>query len=126
MEYSTLIKEMVSEIPEFREIYIEKSKENLVDESSGVYVVIGILFMPYVCELLINNQKNDKSELLERIFAFFERMAQCEDEKVREVLLYTVLENLGDSQEVLKNAKGFMKPITNQMSNSVEVFLGRD
>ena len=125
MEYYTLVQEMINEIPEFKRIYIEKSSENLINESTGAHAVIGTLLMPYVSKLLLTNQNNDNLELLERIFIFFERMAQCNDEKVREILLYTVLEMLGDDEDVYKNALELMQSSTKQMSNMIEVFLGR-
>ncbi|MDD2498190.1 MAG: hypothetical protein PHY90_08690 [Desulfitobacteriaceae bacterium] len=126
MEYSTLVIEMFNEIPEFKRIYEEKSSEYLVDDSTGAHAVVGTLFMPYVFELLSTNQNKNNLELLERIFIFFERMAQCEDEKVKEVLLYTVLEMLGDDEEVYQNSITLMKTSTKQMSKAINTFLGRD
>ena len=51
-------------------------------------------------------------------------MADSEEE-VREVLLYAVLEELGDDEEIYQKACSFMGEHTLEWSKKVEAFLGR-
>ena len=61
---------------------------------------------------------------LKKVFCFFEQMA-CAQEEVRELLMYAILEELGDEKEVLQRAQRFMGENTLELSNRVENFLGR-
>ena len=79
--------------------------------------------MPCILERLAYEEQN--KDLLERTFAFFEKMA-CASEEVRELLLYAVLEKLGDDKAVLAKARLLMGAKTLEYSRQVEAFLGRE
>ena len=73
-------------------------------------------------ELIKDNKKNES--VLQRTFTFFEEMASS-DEEVRELLLYSVLEKLGDDEETLNISMTLMGENTLKLSQQVENFLGR-
>ena len=104
MNYKTLLKEFFQEIPECRKLYEQKASQLLFDQETGVHIVFGILIVPYLLELINEGKKEEK--LLERFFAFFEKMAKSEDENVVGVLDATILESLIDQgRDFLKIAK---------------------
>ena len=78
----------------------------------------------YFQKLKDSGNLSDK-DLLDRTFAFFEKMA-CASEEVRELLLYAVLEKLGDDKAVLAKARLLMGAKTLEYSRQVEAFLGRE
>ena len=79
--------------------------------------------LPCILERLAYEEQN--KDLLDRTFAFFEKMA-CASEEVRELLLYAVLEKLGDDKAVLAKARLLMGAKTLEYSRQVEAFLGRE
>ena len=74
MNYETLLKEFFQEIPECRKLYEQKASQLLFDQETGVHIVFGVLIVPYLIELINEGKKEEK--LLERFFAFFEKMAK--------------------------------------------------
>lgn len=96
---------------------------NWVDGTDGPYVIWGMGLMPCILERLAYEEQN--KDLLDRTFAFFEKMA-CASEEVRELLLYAVLEKLGDDKAVLAKARLLMGAKTLEYSRQVEAFLGRE
>jgi hypothetical protein len=98
-------------------------KDNLVDANDGIYVLWGMGVMPCVNKL-IDNIENCEN-LVSNIFDFFEEMANDGDEEVKELLMYSTLETLGDDGVRLKISRQFMKDETKILSERVETFLGR-
>ena len=110
-------------IPELDYVFTGKGKDNLITESTGAHVVFGILFVPYIISML--KSQPQPSDLLLRVFAFFEEMALCKNEEVREVLQYSVLEVLGDDTDAYNEAQKFFLAETKRLSDEIEGFLGR-
>jgi hypothetical protein len=69
--------------------------------------------------------KKDKTEELERLFDFLERMATEGDDYVKELLSVTILERLGDDRKILNSAYKYMCNETRKASDEIEKFLGR-
>jgi len=111
------------EIPELKVVYEEKRKENLVDDEDGNYVIWGMGILPGILQLFEEFDLN--KALLTKIFGFFEKMAGSDDEEIRELLLYSVLEGLGDDKGILEKAVSIMGKKTLNYSKKVEDFLGR-
>ncbi len=124
MRYCNLLKMTFEEAPILEEIYYKEKDINLIDKNSGNHVVFGTIFTPFVSKLLTNPLGDNRYKLIE-IFNFFNRMAICPDEKVREVLMYSVLEILGDNKELLNNAYIYMSDEVKDLSLNIEKFLGR-
>ena len=116
MEYINLSKELIVCIPELSYIY-EKELELWDGEDPGAHNIFGDVLNPFLIEAL---HKNVKEELLEKVFAFLERMAKSDDVLVQEVLGCTVLERIGDDKAILQKAKKYMKEETRRISEQIE------
>lgn len=119
LTYNNIVNNMLMAIPEVRPVF-EKELEWWSEVLP--HIVFGDVLNPYLLELL----KSDKEiDALKRIFDFFEQMANCNDEKVQNVLAVTVLERLGDEKTILNTATKYMGKQTKVISNDVEKALGR-
>jgi len=122
MKKETLVSEFLKEIPEIKDQFEKTCNEYNFDNDTGIYVVWGLGIMPHVLDLL--RKPYEDQNLLEKIFDFFEKMCFEEDD-IRDVLLYSTLEILGDDIIILDKSRKFMKKETKQCSELVESFLGR-
>ena len=112
----------LEEVPELKPAFEQYCKEESIDLSEGQYVVWGLGLRPCLVACFDDVAANEN--VLKKAFAFFERMADAEEE-VREVLLYAVLEVLGDDDEIYQKACSFMGEHTLEWSKKVEAFWGR-
>jgi ssDNA-binding replication factor A large subunit len=108
-------------VPELETEFKVFLKDNLIDEKDGLYVIWGMGMMPCIITA-IKNKANENQ--LTRIFDFFEEMATSEED-VKELLMYSTLEKLGDEKEIFELAVPFMGKETRRLSDKVETFLGR-
>lgn len=122
MNKENVVKCYLNKVPEIQEEFSKQCKENLIDHSDGVHVIWSLVIMP--CVINLTKDLKENKEVLERTFAFFEEMA-LSDEEVREILLYSVLENLGDDKELLNTVIPLMGKNTLKYSEQIENFLGR-
>ena len=105
--------------PSAREEYRESIKEyGEVLET----VVIEDIFMPKILGLLA---KNENSELLKKIFSYFEEIVDKNDAHLVNVFSITVLEILGNDKVILDIAKQYMGPKTSQLQIEIDKELGR-
>ena len=119
MTYETLLEEFFREIPECKKLYEQRASCLLFDQNTGLHVIFGILVVPYLMELFDNKEE----ELIKRMFSFFEKMAQSEDENVVGVLDATILESLIDQgREFLRGAKNYMGAETKKNCEHIELF----
>ena len=112
----------LKEVPEWKTDFEQNCKEGLIDSLDEEYNVWSFGLLPCLIASLDDAAANE--DVLKRAFAFFERMADSEEE-VREVLLYAVLEELGDDEQIYQKACSFMGEHTLEWSKKVEAFLGR-
>ena len=82
MEYNNLDKELINDVPEIKWLYDEELK--LWDEDPGQHIIFGDVFNPYLINLLKSNENNS---LIRKLFVFLEKMANCNDILVQEVLV---------------------------------------
>lgn len=119
MKYDELYKTFKEEISEGYSFFEIKEKENLIDETDGMHVVFGMVIVPYILYIVQNN----KTLEINKVFSFLENMAICEDVKIKEVLDFTVLEQLVDErQDVLGQCKQYMKKNTLEHCEEVEKY----
>ena len=125
MKYETLIESIIENIPELKESAENKKQcwYQGEDEYPLVYIFLGDVLNPFLVELL-NNMDNEK--LIDRIFEFFETMAQSEDINIREALTAGTLEVLGDDKERLRKARAFMRLNALLLSHEIEMSWGRE
>lgn len=86
-------------------------------------VVIEDIFMPEIINLLKDNKNTN---LLNRIFAYFETMANCEDIQLENIFMTTVLECLGNDKTILKKAREYMGHETLKLQLEADKALGRN
>lgn len=122
MNMDNAINDYLKKVPEVQEQFEKQCKERLIDDTDGAHVIWSLGLIPCVIELIKDNKKN--KSVLQRTFAFFEEMASS-DEEVRELLLYSVLEKIGDDKEILNISMALMGKNTLKLSQQVENFLGR-
>ena len=119
MKYDELYKTFKEEISEGYSFFEIKEKENLIDETDGMHVVFGMVIVPYILYIVQNN----KTLEINKVFSFLENMAICEDIKIKEVLDFTVLEQLVDErQDVLGQCNQYMKKNTLEHCEEVEKY----
>jgi len=97
--------------------------DGMIDRNDGLYVLWGMGIMPSVNRIIDNCGKNE--DLVSGIFDFFEEMANADDEELKELLMYSTLETLGDDDNRLEISRKLMKNETIKLSEKVETFLGR-
>ena len=119
MKYDELYKTFKEEIPEGCSFFEVKEKENLIDETDGIHIVFGMVIVPYILHII----QNDKMLEINKVFSFLENMAICEDVKIKEVLDFTVLEQLADEgHDTLGQCKQYMKKNTLKHCEEVEKY----
>jgi len=60
--------------------------------------------------------------LIERVFDFFEEMANCDDEEVRNLLQVTILEYLWSDYEMLSCAHKYMHARTRKICDEIQAY----
>ncbi|WP_059171346.1 hypothetical protein [Bacillus sp. FJAT-27445] len=115
MEYNNLINRLLNDIPQIRPMY-EEEIEWL--EEDLPHVIFGIIVTPFIIKQLQENQK------VTTLFDFLEEMALCNDEKVQEVLVVSVLELLITEREIIDLAKNMMGNRTKQLCTVTEKAYG--
>lgn len=123
MNIKDLEKEFLKKNPSLQVLVNKNKKDNSIVDSDGLFVIWGMAIMPTIIEIL--KDANQNKIVLENIFEFFEEMAVSENEEIQELLMYTILENLGDEKEIINKAIPFMGKKTRKLSQEVEDFLGR-
>lgn len=123
MNYDNVLNEFFIEVPELKEMFEKRRLARNIELNEGAYVLWGIALYPCIIQLFDDKETN--KNLLKKVFDFFEKMAQCEDERVRELLMYGILEELGDDKNILENSRIFMREKTKVLSECIESFFGR-
>jgi hypothetical protein len=114
--YENFLSIIIEKFPFLKNFYREEEAE------IGLYAIMGnftINFIKLICE------SEENSELLRDIFLFFEDMATSNDEYIKDLLMYSTLEMIGDDKNILKTAKSYMGNETLFLSNKIEDFLLR-
>ncbi|MGB8452131.1 MAG: resolvase [Anaerocolumna sp.] len=110
---------MLDFIPSSKDDY-EKSIENNGEILETV--IIEDIFMPKVLKLLV---EETNTQLLKRIFNYFEEVSHSDDEHLLNTFSVTVLEVLGNDRVILEIAKKYMGTKTIQLQVEADKSLGR-
>lgn len=95
----------------------------LLDYCEGMEtVIIEDIFMPDLVELL---EKNTDTELLKKIFDYFEIVSDNADGELKNIFSITTLEILGNDNKILENARKYMGPKTAFLQYEADRALGR-
>ncbi len=120
MKYETLFEEFIKLFPDDEQKLLQIAEKKSVESSDGMHVVFGMVIVPFLMELL--EQKNEKK--LEKIFIFFEKMAEADDPMISEVLEFTVLEDIiSKGKDILDLCKSYMKQRTLDSCFAVEKYM---
>lgn len=116
---TNFIDEMIKFFPEIA-TEIEKTKSDYFEGCDTI--IIEDIIMPRVVALLKKNVEFDK---LKSVFAYFEIIATCADDKLSDVFSVCCLEILGNEKIILERAKQYMGPITTILQREADMALGR-
>jgi hypothetical protein len=114
----------IRKFPQLEEEIKKNLKDNMVDINDGIYVIWGMGVMPSVIRMIDCIADNEK--VGSSIFDFFEEMASGGNEELKELLMYSTLETLGDDKIRLSTSRRLMKKETRYLSEKIEAYLGRD
>lgn len=97
MRYENIIEILLSRFPETSVVYNEEK-----DYIEGLpHLVFEIVFVPYFKEVMESENQKAKIKTTE----FLEEMITCEDEKVQEVVVVSVLESLLSERDFLEKTR---------------------
>lgn len=115
MHYNDLSDILVYTFP-----HLEKEVEVFLSSDGKLYhVLYEEILCPYVNDLLQNDSENE----LKSVFDFYEKLAVCEDDEVKNLLQVTLLENLMDNKKLYKKAEKYMHTNTRLICKSIEKYL---
>lgn len=120
MEYKNLYNEFVQLFPDDEKRINEIAKNASAEQSDGMHIMFGMVVIPYLIELLKDNNKKN----LTKAFCFFEKMAETNDNKISEVLEFTILENIiSCGKNIYNSFKPYMGKETLNSCLTVEKYL---
>jgi hypothetical protein len=119
--YKDVDRLLVSAVPELAEIR-EQELKRWGNEQPGQYNMLSVL-LPLVDRTIDSNSDIDQ---LQRIFSFFEEMAQSQDVDVVNLLQVGVLEKLIANAARLSKAWGFMGPVTRKLTKETARIWNRE
>jgi len=121
MNYDEIVNEFLDEFPEYIPMYMEHIEFN-------GEVLPHVFFGETLSEDLLKLIEENKDKVkIDAIFTFLERMAMDGDQEVKNLLMVTILERLGDEPTLLRDAVfNYMGEKTKQASIVIERFWGRD
>ena len=120
MNYDEIVNEFLDEFPEYIPMYMEHIE---INSEVLPHVFFGETLNEDLPKLIEENKKVN----LNAIFTFLERMATDGDQEVKNLLMVTILERLGDEPTLLRHAVfKYMGEKTKQSSIIIERFWGRD
>lgn len=120
MTYNELYKDFISVFPENLEKIKAIAADSLVEDSDGMHVLFGMVVIPFVKDLLNNNQ----TDKITTAFEFFENMAKSTDEMVSEVLEFTIMEDfISEGKEFLSKCLPYMGSETKKSCQAVMKYM---
>ena len=119
MTYKTINDSLISNFPELASLYKEQF-DSWNSKDIPQHCFLGDILNSYVTGLLREN--NDKQQI-EKIFKFYEEMANSDDEEIKNLLQVTLLEYLWDEELIFKNALEYMQTKTREINNKIGSYL---
>ena len=96
---------------------------NIIEEYGEILETLAIedVLMPNLIQLLIKNQEVDK---LKAFFDYIEEVVNT-DSHLKDILSITLMEQLGDNDDVLANAKKYMGATSKELQIEADRAIGR-
>ena len=103
----------------------KKDYEESIEFNEGLLetVVMEDVFAKQTVKLL---KENNNKELLKEVFSYLEDVCIYGDETLVNNISVTILEILGNDEEILCAAQKYMKPKTRQMQYEADISIGRE
>ena len=101
----------------------EMDYNNIIEEYGELLETVAIedVLMPRVIQLLIENQEVDK---LKVFFNYIEEVVNT-DSHLKDILSITMMEKLGDNDDVLANAKKYLGATSKELQIEADRVIGR-
>jgi len=119
MNYSSINDDLMQRFPELESLFQEQF-EFWKGSDIPPHCFCADALNRYVTELL---REDINQQQIEKIFEFYEELASCDDENVRNLLQVSLLEYLWDEEFVYKNALTHMLPNTRIINNEIASYL---
>jgi len=116
MRYENIIEILLSKFPEISKIYDEE-RDYIGDLP---HLVFEILFVPYFKKIMESGNQEGKIKATELL----EEMIKCEDEKVQEVVVVSVLESLLPERDFLEKTRNQLGLRTQESLRTLEKYFG--
>ena len=120
LRYSAIVDSLLAAVPEI------KRRHDALQEEIGPdilpYSTVELVLEPFVKDLL---KANPDIELVRRVFAFFEEMAQTQDIEVVNLLYIGIFEPWAADRETLARAWKYMGERTRQIASDAALRLNR-
>ena len=110
---------LIKRFPELKSFF-EEQFNFWGEEDIPPHCFYGDVLNGYVTELL--REGNDE-EQIKKVFSYYEEMADCNDDYVKNLLQVTLLEYLWDEKTVFDRAHKYMQPKTREINNNIKDFL---
>lgn len=111
----TMLKLFPQTVSQYKDM---KTKYGIILET----VIMEDVFIPPIVDLIRCGQN---TELIHKVFDLFESVSNCGDQHLRDVFTTTILECIGNDQDVLLKARNYMGPLTKLLQIEAENRLGR-
>ena len=120
MKYENLYNDFKNLFPSDINKLDKLASDNLIDDSDGMHVIFGMVVVPFLVELVKNNDTNK----IRIAFDFFEKMAKDSNSMISEVLEFTILEDIiSRGKKIINICKPYMKKNTLDSCMKVEKYM---
>ncbi len=117
MKYEDLYDDFVNLFPEDKQLFNDLSVESAAHQEDGMHIMFGMVVVPYLKRIIIND-----SEKTRVAFDYIEKMEKSGDSKIAEVVEFTILESILDSEnknELLRECEKYMGEETRLALNNI-------
>jgi hypothetical protein len=112
LRYGTFVDSLLAAVPEIKRQHDELQED--IGPDILPHLTVGVVLEPFVKDLL---KANPDIELVRRVFAFFEEMAQAQDIEVVNLLYVGIFESWVADPETLAHAWKYMGERTRQIAS---------
>lgn len=117
--YEQAAQMLVQSLPELRDAYQEMAEWWGPDEPPAAHPLYDEILIPYIHKLLASD--GPEADLsLTRVFAFIERLASSQDDRLRDLVGVTICERLVEDRTLLSRARRYMGRATLKICRMVE------
>ena len=120
MKYHQLNDILLQEFPNLSS-HIDEEYSFYGSQKPGPHTLYSSVLSPFVEELL--HEGNQREAEIRKVFAFYEKLALCEDADVQDLLQVTLLEALWDNRRLYDCAREYMLPKTREINERIYEYM---